>query len=106
MKLTTVRELYKDSAAYIGKEITVGGWVRSIRDQKAFGFLMLHDGTFFETLQVVYTDRLENNSEISKLNVGSAVIVTGTLVESPNAKQPFEIQADKIEIEGMVMNNG
>ena len=101
MKLTTVRELYKDSAAYIGKEITVGGWVRSIRDQKAFGFLMLHDGTFFETLQVVYTDRLENNSEISKLNVGSAVIVTGTLVESPNAKQPFEIQADKIEIEGV-----
>jgi len=101
MKFTTVKELYKDSASYIDKEITVGGWVRSIRGSKTFGFLVLHDGTFFETLQVVYSDSLENFDQISRLNVGSAVIVNGTLVATPDAKQPFEIQAARIDIEGV-----
>ncbi len=100
MKMTTLREIYKDRDAYIGKEITVGGWLRSIRDSRTFGFLVLHDGTYFETLQIVYADKLENFDQISKLNVGSAVIVTGTLVATPGARQPFEIQADKVEIEG------
>ncbi len=100
MDLVTVRELYKNREAYIGKQISVGGWLRSIRDSKTFGFLVLHDGTYFETLQIVYADKLENFAQISKLNVGSAVIVTGTLVATPNAKQPFEIQADSVEIEG------
>ncbi len=100
MKFTTVRELYKDSASYIDKEITVSGWVRSIRDSKSFGFLVLHDGTYFETLQVVYADKLPNFAEISKLNVGAAVIVRGTLAATPEAKQPFEIQADSVEVEG------
>ena len=70
MEFTTVRELYKNQESYIGKEITVGGWVRSIRDSKSFGFIVLHDGTFFDTLQIVYSDTLENFSDISKLNVG------------------------------------
>ena len=100
MKFTTVRELYRNSEAYTGKEVTVGGWVRSIRDSKTFGFIVLHDGTFFETLQVVYSDKLENFAEISKLNSGAAIIVKGTLVATPNAKQPFEIQADSVEVEG------
>ena len=100
MNLTTVKELYRDRDSYIGKEVTVGGWVRSIRDSKTFGFIVLHDGTFFETLQIVYADKLENFAEISKLNVGAAVVVKGTLVATPNAKQPFEIQADSVEVEG------
>ena len=101
MEFTTVKELYHNTDAYIGKEITVGGWVRSNRDSKAFGFIVLHDGTFFETLQVVYSDQLENFAEICKINVGAAVIVNGTLVATPEAKQPFEIQADEVcELEG------
>ena len=96
MEFTTVKELYHNTDAYIGKEITVGGWVRSNRDSKAFGFIVLHDGTFFETLQVVYSDQLENFAEICKINVGAAVIVKGTLVATPDAKQPFEIQASEV----------
>ncbi len=100
MKLTTVRELFKDQEKYIGQNVKIGGWLRNIRDSKTFGFLVVNDGTYFQTLQVVYTDKLENFAEISKLNVGAAVIVEGTLVATPEAKQPFEIQADKVEIEG------
>ena len=100
MDLITVRELYRNREAYIGKKISVGGWVRSIRDSKTFGFIVLHDGTFFETLQIVYNDKMDNFAEVSKLNVGSAVIVTGELVATPNAKQPFEIQAEEVFVEG------
>lgn len=100
MKLTTVREIYKDREAYLDKEISVGGWVRSVRDSKTFGFIVLHDGTFFETLQIVYHDGLPNFAEISKLNVGAAIIVKGTLVATPQAKQPFEIQATEVTVEG------
>ena len=100
MEFVTVKELYREREKFLGTKITVGGWLRSVRDSKTFGFLVLHDGTFFETLQIVYSDQLENFAQISKLNVGSAVIVTGTLVATPNAKQPFEIQAEKVEIEG------
>ncbi len=101
MGFVTVRDLYKDRESYVGKSVKVGGWIRSIRDSKTFGFMVLHDGTFFDTLQVVYADKLSNFAEISKLNVGSAVIVTGTLVATPKAKQPFEIQAESVEIEGV-----
>ena len=100
MQLTTVREIYRDREAFLDKEITVGGWVRSIRDSKTFGFIVLHDGTFFETLQIVYHDQMNNFAEISKLNVGAAIIVKGTLVATPQAKQPFEIQATEITVEG------
>ena len=101
MELTEIRELYRNTAAYIGEEITVGGWVRNIRDSKTFGFLVVNDGTFFEPLQIVYGDGLHNFEEISRLNVGAAVVVTGTLVETPQAKQPFEIQAKEVAVEGM-----
>lgn len=100
MQLTTVKEIYKDTEQYLDKEITVGGWVRSVRDSKTFGFIVLHDGSFFETLQVVYHDTMANFQEISKLNVGAAIVVKGTLVATPQAKQPFEIQATEISVEG------
>ena len=98
--MITIRELYKDRESYLEREITVGGWVRSVRDSKSFGFLVLHDGTFFDTLQVVYHDTMDNFAHISRLNVGAAVIVRGTLVATPQAKQPFEIQAVEVTMEG------
>ena len=100
MDLVTVRELYKNREAYLDKEVSIGGWVRSVRASKAFGFIVVSDGTYFETLQVVYHDNMANFAEISKLNVGAAIIVKGTLVATPDAKQPFEIQAAEVAVEG------
>ncbi len=100
MELISVRDLYKHTSDYAGKEITVGGWVRSIRASKSFGFIVLSDGTYFNTLQVVYHDAMENFQAVSKLNVGTALIVKGTLVETPEAKQPFELQATEVTVEG------
>ena len=100
MELISVRALFKDTDAYIGKKVTVGGWVRSIRASKQFGFIVLNDGTYFTPVQVVYHDTMENFQEISKSNVGAALIVEGTLVATPEAKQPFEIQADTVTVEG------
>ena len=100
MDLVTVRELYKNREAYLDKEVSIGGWVRSVRASKAFGFIVVSDGTYFETLQVVYHDNMANFAEISKLNVGAAIIVKGTLVATPDAKQPFEIQAVEVAVEG------
>ena len=100
MELTSVRSFFRDREQYIGKEVVTGGWVRSIRASKTFGFIVVNDGTFFEPIQVVYSDTLDNFETISKLNVGAAVIVKGTLVATPEAKQPFEIQASGVEIEG------
>ena len=100
MDLTEVRDLYRDTQKYIDKKVTVGGWIRSNRDSKSFGFLVVNDGTFFETLQVVYHDQMENFKEVAKLGVGSAVIVTGTIVATPQAKQPFEMQAEEVLVEG------
>lgn len=100
MDLVKIKDLYRHREDYLDKEITVGGWVRSIRDSKSFGFIVVNDGSFFETLQVVYHDTMDNFEEISKLNVGAAIIVTGTLVATPQAKQPFEIQAKEVVVEG------
>lgn len=100
MELVDIRELYRNKNQYIGQTIQVGGWVRSIRDSKTFGFIVLNDGTYFEPLQIVYHDTLDNFAAVSKLNVGSAVIVKGELVATPDAKQPFEIQATEVEVEG------
>ncbi|NMB42670.1 MAG: asparagine--tRNA ligase [Clostridiales bacterium] len=99
-QLVTIRELFKNRDEYIGKVVKVGGWVRSIRDSKTFGFIVISDGTFFDTLQVVYHDNLDNFEDISKLNVGAALVIEGELVATPQAKQPFEIQATKVIIEG------
>ncbi len=100
MESIRIRDLYKDTAAYAGKKVTVCGWVKNIRDSRTFGFLVISDGTFFTPLQVVYHDTIENFAQVCKLNVGAAVIVRGTLVLTPDQRQPFEVQADSVEIEG------
>ena len=100
MELIEVREIFRNKEAYFDKEIEIGGWVRSNRDSKTFGFLVLNDGTFFEPIQVVYNDSMDNFDKICKVNVGAALIVKGTLIATPDAKQPFEIQATEVMIEG------
>ena len=100
MELIEVREIFRNKEAYFDKEITIGGWVRSNRDSKTFGFLVLNDGTFFEPIQVVYNDSMDNFDKICKVNVGAALIVKGTLIATPDAKQPFEIQATEVMVEG------
>ena len=100
MDLVSVRELYQDAPSYAGKTVRVGGWVRSVRAGKQFGFIVLSDGTFFSPVQVVYHDTLENFQAVSKTNVGAALIVEGELVLTPEAKQPFEIQAAEVTVEG------
>lgn len=100
MKVTTLREIFKNKEAYYDQEVTVGGWVRSNRDSKQFGFLTISDGTFFTPLQVVYHDTMANFQEVAKYGVGAAVIVKGKLVATPDAKQAFEVQADEVLLEG------
>ena len=101
MELTQIRQLFREKERYAGQTVTIGGWVRSNRDSKNFGFLVVNDGTFFEPLQVVYAaDKLENYGEAARLGVGSAIIATGTIVATPGAKQPFEMQAQSIVLEG------
>ena len=98
MELVNVREIFKNTIRYENQQVTIGGWVRSNRNSKNFGFIVVNDGTFFEPVQVVYSNVLENFDDVEKLNVGAAIIVTGKLVATPGTKQPFEIQAEKIEI--------
>ena len=100
MEQVAIKQLFHNHEAYINKEIRVSGWVRTIRDSKSFAFIELNDGTFFKNLQIVIDDSLANFSEEVKLNISSAIIAEGKLVESPGAKQPFELKADKIIIEG------
>ena len=100
MRLAAVKELFQNADQYLDQEVRVGGWVRSLGDSKAFGFIVVSDGSCFNTLQVVFHDTMENFAEIARLNVGAAIIVTGTLVATPQAKQPFEIQASTVEVEG------
>ncbi|MCR5625144.1 MAG: asparagine--tRNA ligase [Lachnospiraceae bacterium] len=101
MDIIKLRDVFQKSEEFFDKEITVCGWVKSIRDSKNFGFIVLNDGTFFTPLQVVYNADLSNIEEIRHLNIGAALIVTGKLVSTPNAKQPFEIQATSVEVEGV-----
>lgn len=101
MERTTVAQIYKDKESFGGKKITVCGWARSIRASNAFGFIELNDGSYFSNIQVVFeADKLENYTEIAKQNIGAAFIVTGTLELTPEAKQPFEIKAESIAVEG------
>ena len=99
-QLVTIREIFKEREKYIDNNLTIGGWVRSVRNSKTFGFIVVNDGSYFETLQVVYSDALNNFADIEKLNVGASIIVEGQLVPTPGAQQPFEIQATRIDIEG------
>ena len=101
MKRTEIAKIYKDCAAFDGQTVTVGGWARSIRDMKNFGFIQLNDGSCFDSLQVVIDNGTINNyAEIAHQNVGTAFIVTGKVIVTPDAKQPFELKADTVEIEG------
>ena len=98
MEKLTIREIYRNTDNYIGSNITIEGWTKTVRDSKTFGFLELNDGSFFKNIQVVFDDKLSNFNEISKLSISSSVKVIGTLVKTDGAKQPFEIKADSIEI--------
>ena len=101
MEKLVIKELYKNTENYINKEVTLEGWVRTVRDSKTFGFIEINDGTFFKNVQIVFTDKLSNFNEICKLTISSSIKVTGTLVKTENAKQPFEIQATNVEIESL-----
>ena len=101
MELTNIKDIFREKESYAEKEVTVGGWVRSNRDSKNFGFLVVNDGSFFEPLQVVYSDALEDFDAIAKVGVGAAVTVTGKIVVSPGAKQPLEMQAREVVVEGI-----
>ena len=101
MKHQKIRGIYADASAFDGQKITVCGWVRTVRDMKNFGFIELNDGSCFKSLQVVFErGSLNNYDEIAKQNVGAALIVDGTLVLTPDAKQPFELKAENIVVEG------
>ena len=100
MELTNIREIFRNKDKFADKEVTIGGWVRSNRNSKNFGFIVVNDGTFFEPIHVVYGNGLDNYDEVGKINVGAAIIVRGTLVLTPDAKQPFEIQAAEVTVEG------
>lgn len=101
MDLNTVKSIYRNTADYANKEVTLGGWIRTMRVSKNFGFIELNDGSFFKNIQIVFeADALSNYAEITKLGVGAAIIVKGLLVETPEAKQPFEVKAQEIAIEG------
>ena len=100
MELTNIREIFRNKDKFADKEVTIGGWVRSNRNSKNFGFIVVNDGTFFEPIQVVYGNGLDNYDEVGKINVGAAIIVRGTLVLTPDAKRPFEIQAAYVTVEG------
>lgn len=101
MKKLVIKELYKNTNNYIEKQITLEGWVRTVRDSKSFGFIEINDGSFFKNIQIVFNDKLENFTDICKLTISSSIKVTGILVLTKNAKQSFEIQATEIEIENL-----
>ncbi len=99
--MIAVKDIFADIKAFDGKTVSVAGWVRTVRDSKAFGFIELNDGSCFRSTQIVFEEaKLDNYKQIAKLNVGSSVRVEGKVVATPEMKQPFEIKADKIEIEG------
>ena len=101
MHRITIKEIYADSPAYGGKTVTVMGWAKTIRDSKAFGFIELNDGSCFKNCQVVFErEKLSNYDEIARQNVGASLVVKGTLVLTPENRQPFEIKADQIEVMG------
>ncbi len=99
MKLS-VKDIFRNTEDYMGKKVRLEGWIRTSRSSKAFGFIELNDGSFFKNIQIVYDDTLTNFKEIEKFAIYSAIIVEGTLVQTPGAKQPFEIKAEGIALEG------
>jgi len=104
MEKLTIRNLYRNFASFKDTNVTIEGWIRTLRSSKAFGFIEVNDGSFFKNVQVVFDTNLSNFEEISKLTLGSSIRVIGKLVETENAKQPFEIQAASVEIENLCDN--
>ena len=98
MKSVLVKDLYRHTKDFSDKKVTLQGWVRTVRDSKTFGFIELNDGSFFKNVQIVFNDSLDNFEDICKMTISSSIEVTGTLVVTENAKQPFEIQAEKVNI--------
>lgn len=98
IKMDLLKDIYGDFRAYIGKTAEITGWVRSLRVSKNFGFIVLYDGTFFKTIQIVFEDNLNNFAELSKVTIGSSLKIGGTIVESPGANQDFELKASSVEI--------
>lgn len=100
MESVLVKSIYRNSETYSNQTVTISGWIRTLRASKHFGFIELNDGSFFKNIQIVFEENLGNFHEISKFGTGASIIATGKLVLTPNAKQPFEIKAEKIELEG------
>lgn len=100
MKSVLIKDIYRNTEKYADQRIVIEGWIRTLRASKAFGFIEVNDGSFFKNLQVVFEEGLENFLEVSKLYISTAIRVEGKLELTPDAKQPFEIKATKIEIEG------
>ena len=98
MKSTSVKDLYRNTGDYINNNVQVSGWVRTVRTSKNFGFIELNDGSFFKNVQIVFDTSLDNFDKVNKLTTSSCIIVNGKVVKTENAKQPFEIHADKVEI--------
>jgi len=101
MKKLVIRELYKDIKKHENETITIEGWVRTVRDSKTFGFLEINDGSFFKNVQIVFNNDLNNFIDICKLTISSSITVKGKLILTENAKQPFEIKAEKIDIQNL-----
>lgn len=101
MQKTLVKEIYREKEKFAQKEATLSGWVKTVRDSKTFGFIELNDGSFFKNIQIVFNDSLENFEEVRKLTISSSITVTGILELTPEAKQPFELKATSIQIEGI-----
>ncbi len=101
LKKVCIKEIYTNPSAFEGVEVSVSGWARTIRDSKAFGFIELNDGSFFKSVQVVFErEKVENYDEIAKQNVGCSLTIAGKVILTPNAKQPFEINATSVVVEG------
>ncbi|PKM95292.1 MAG: asparagine--tRNA ligase [Firmicutes bacterium HGW-Firmicutes-1] len=100
MESLLIKELFNNPSKHFETNITISGWIRSVRDSKTFAFIVLNDGSCFSNLQIVVQGELENFKDVAKLSVGSAIIVTGKLIPTPEAKQPFEVQATAVKIEG------
>ena len=98
MKCTTVKELYRKTDDYLNNNVQIAGWVRTVRNSKNFGFIELNDGSFLKNVQIVFDEKLDNFDKLNKLTISSSIIVNGVVVKTENAKQPFEIHAEKIEI--------
>ncbi|RXM74162.1 asparagine--tRNA ligase [Clostridium tetani] len=100
MKKISIKQLYREPEKFINKDIVVAGWIRTERTSKNFGFIELNDGSFFKNLQIIIDTNLDNFDKVSKLPISSSIVVEGKLVATPSAKQPFEVQASKVTVEG------